>query len=239
MSLATKVQRHYDDFADVYDARYSGHRGSEYHRHISDHIMNLLPDGGNLLDIGCGTGLFMDRYIGRGGSAVGVDISSGMVRHGRRSGIDGDFCVGTATMLPFRDDAFDAVSSILAFSYVPDPAAMIRESFRVLTPGGRLAICTLSRTLITSLVPIVYRVEERLGLKSVCVGDFGEHYYTNAEMAELLSDAGFEDVATSRCTFAHVSLADPVFEMVQKIEPFVERAVPYLAYNVCASGTKP
>ena len=79
-----KVQQHYDEIADIYDDRYDGHRGRSYHRHISDHVMSVLPKGGFLLDLGCGTGLFVQRYVEDGGQAVGLDISPGMVRHGRQ-----------------------------------------------------------------------------------------------------------------------------------------------------------
>jgi ubiquinone/menaquinone biosynthesis C-methylase UbiE len=234
-----KVQQHYDEVADVYDDRYDGHRGRSYHRHICDHVMSMLPGRGFLLDLGCGTGLFVQRYVEEGGRAVGLDISHGMVRHGRQRCPESGFCVGTADVLPFRDATFDALASLLAFSYVPDPAAMLRESYRVLAPGGRIAVCTLSRTVFTSIVPIAYHVGEKVGLKKVGVGDFDEHYYTNAEIAGLFREAGFEDVSVDRCSFAHLNLADPLFNLARKVEPFVEENLPYLAYNVCASGKKP
>ncbi|MFY9195530.1 MAG: ubiquinone biosynthesis protein UbiE, partial [Methanoculleus sp.] len=73
----------------------------------------------------------------------------------------------------------------------------------------------------------------------VGVGDFDEHYYTNGELAGLLEDAGFTDVSVTRCSFAHVNLADPIFALAQKVEPIIEEKLPYLAYNVCAAGKKP
>ena len=234
-----KVQQHYDEIADIYDDRYDGNRGKYYHGHISDHVMGVLPRGGLLLDIGCGTGLFVQRYVEEGGQAVGLDISPGMVRHGRQRCPASGFFVGTADVLPFKDATFDALASLLAFSYVPDPEAMLRECYRILKPGGRIAVCTLSRTVFTSIVPIAYQVGEKVGLKKVGVGDFGEHYYTNSEIARLFCKAGFEDVAVSRCSFAHLNLADPVFYLARKVEPFIEENLPYLAYNVCAGGKKP
>ncbi|MCT8337659.1 methyltransferase domain-containing protein [Methanoculleus sp. Afa-1] len=234
-----KVQQHYDEVADIYDNRYDGNRGRYYHGHISDHVMREIPKGGFLLDLGCGTGLFVQRYVDDGGQAVGLDISPGMVRHGRQRCPGSGFCVGTADVLPFKDATFDALASLLAFSYVPDPEGMLRECFRVLKPGGRIAVCTLSRTVFTSIAPIVYQMGEKVGLKKVGVGDFDEHYYTNAEIAELFKAAGFESVSVSRCSFAHLNLADPVFNLARKVEPFVEEKLPYLAYNVCAGGKKP
>jgi len=234
-----KVQRHYDEIADIYDDRYGGRRGRSYHQHISDHVMSVLPKGGFLLDVGCGTGLFVKRYIREGGQAVGLDISPRMVIYGRQRCPESGFCVGTADVLPFQDETFDALASLLAFSYVPDPEAMLAESYRVLKPGGRIAICTLSRTVFTSIVPVIYQVGEKVGLKKVGVGDFGERYYTNTEIAGLLDDAGFTDISVGRCSFAHLNLTDPIFTLARKVEPIIEERLPYLAYNVCAAGKKP
>lgn len=234
-----KVQQHYDEIADIYDDRYDCQRGRCYHRHISDHVMRMLPKGGFLLDLGCGTGLFVERYVEEGGRAVGLDISPGMVRHGRQRCPESEFCVGTAEVLPFQDATFDALASLLAFSYVPDPEAMLAESYRVLKPGGRIAICTLSRTVFTSIVPLIYQLGEKIGLKEVGVGNFDERYYTNSELAGLLEDTGFADIEVSRCSFAHLKLADPIFSLARRVEPFIEENLPYLAYNVCAAGKKP
>ena len=70
-----KIRRHYDTVADTYDHHYDHHRGKKYHTHLSNHLIKALPAGGNLLDIGCGTGLFVEKYIQKGGSGTGIDIS--------------------------------------------------------------------------------------------------------------------------------------------------------------------
>jgi ubiquinone/menaquinone biosynthesis C-methylase UbiE len=234
-----KIQQHYNEFANIYDDRYDSPRGKIYHQHLCNHLIKRLPNKKILLDIGCGTGLFMNQYVVGGGRAVGIDISSGMVHHGRQRCPENEFCIGTANMLPFQDATFDAITSLLAFSYIPDPDTMLRESYRVLKPGGQIAICTLSRTVLTSIVPLAYRIGEQLKIKSVCVGDFGEHYYTNDEMTSLLLKAGFKKISVSRCTFAHIGLADPIFKLTRMVEPIIEEKFPSLAYNVCVTGQKP
>jgi len=111
-----KIRRHYDTVADTYDSHYDHHRGKKYHTHLSNHLMKALPRGGTLLDIGCGTGLFVEKYIKNGGTATGLDISEKMVARARNRCTTCDFVVGTGEKLPFADSSFDAISSVLVFS---------------------------------------------------------------------------------------------------------------------------
>ncbi len=132
------MAEHYDEVAPVYDLRYNTSCGRVYHRHICRHMLDWIPRGKFLLDLGCGTGLFMRRYGELGGTAVGLDISRGMVEAAREQGRWFEYLVGTAEVLPFRTGTFEAVSCVLAFSYLGNPAWMLREAYRVLKPGGSL-----------------------------------------------------------------------------------------------------
>ena len=237
--MTEKVRRHYDEMAEVYDRRFDQGSGRSYHAHISEQVMDWLPLGGRLLDIGCGTGLFVERYCERGGRAVGLDLSPKMIERARDRCAEADWTVGTAEALPFRDDTFDAVSSLLAFSYFRDPDRMLGEVLRVLRPGGRLALCTLGRNFLTAGLPAIHTLGELARVRQVGMGSFGERYYTERQMAELFTRAGLTDVQVKRCSFAHLNLAPPVYELARKVEPMVERRLPYLAYNVVASGRKP
>jgi ubiquinone/menaquinone biosynthesis C-methylase UbiE len=234
-----KIQEHYDTIADIYDLHYDQRRGRCYHSHLSTHIMDVLPKGGKLLDIGCGTGLFVKRYIENGGSAIGIDVSRKMIERAQHRCINCDYMVGTGERIPFCDNSFDAVSSLLVFSYVKDPESMLRESYRVLKAGGGIAICTLGKKLITRGIPVIYQIGEKIRVKHVVVKDFGERYYDSDEMSELFIQAGFSDIRVKWCSFAHINMIDPLFLLAQKIEPFVEKSVPQLAYNICVSGKKP
>jgi len=201
--------------------------------------MDYLEQGGLLLDIGCGTGLFIERYLTSGNCAIGIDISRGMITQARERCPLSEFIVGTAETLPFYENTFDAVTSLLAFSYIEKPDKMAADIYRILRPGGRLALCTLGKNFLTSIVPALYRIGEKMEIRRIGVGDFDERYYSEEEMNTILTGAGFVDVMVKRCSFAHVSLAPPIFKLAKKLEPFVEEKLPYLAYNICAMGRKP
>jgi len=233
-----KIRLHYDMVADTYDYHYDHRRGRKYHTHLSNHLMKALPEGGNLLDIGCGTGLFVEKYIQHGGQGTGLDLSEKMVAKARHRCPDCEFIVGTGEKLPFGDCSFDAVSSVLVFSYVRDPVAMLSEVYRVLEPGGSVALCTLGRKLITSGIPSLYKIGEKIRIKHVVMKDFGEHYYDEKEMNTLFDNAGFCNVDIKWCSFAHIDMIDPIFSLASKVEPFVEKSVPQLAYNIFVSAKK-
>ncbi|MEI8331079.1 MAG: methyltransferase domain-containing protein [Methanomicrobiales archaeon] len=234
-----KIQHHYDSIADVYDHHYDHHRGRSYHTHISSRLMRPLPSGGRLLDIGCGTGLFVEKFIRNGGTAIGLDISGKMISRACHRCPTSEFILGTGEKIPFHDSSFEAVASLLAFSYVKDPHAMLTESYRVLKPGGVISICTLGKKFLTRGIPKLYQLGEIMKVKHLVMKDFGEHYYDKNEMTGLFIEAGFLDVNVSWCSFAHIDMIDPLFYFAQRVEPFVEKRVPQLAYNICVNGIKP
>ncbi len=234
-----KIQQHYDEIADVYDLHYDHPRGRFYHTRISRHVMEALPRGGDLLDIGCGTGLFIEKYLRYGGTAVGIDLSRNMIGRARDRCSCSDFSLGTGERLPFRDNSFDAISSLLVFSYLRDPPAMLQEANRVLRPGGSISICTLGKKLLTCGIPVIYHISEKIRIRHVVMKDFGEYYYDEEEMGELFSDAGFCDIKVSWCSFAHIDMGDPLFHLARRVEPFIERRIPQLAYNICVDARKP
>lgn len=234
----SKIQSHYDSVAANYDARYDRDHGRQYYSHICSHVMTYLPVEGHILDLGCGTGLFGKRVIEKGCSLSGIDISKGMLNQAGIRCPEGNFIMGDVEALPYADETFDAVTSILAFSYFGNPEIVLGEVKRVLKPGGAFVICTLGKNLFTRAVPAYYKFGEKMGMKKIGVGDFGERYYTTAELVDLFSDAGLVDISCRRCSFAHINLSGPVYSLFRKMEPFVESHMPHFAYNICIKGRK-
>lgn len=94
-----------------------------------------------ILDVGCGGGWLVRELASRvpQGRAVGMDLSDEMLAHARRNSSsfrNAEFIVGSVDAIPRPPDSFDKAISVESSYYWPDPAAGIREIFRVLRPGG-------------------------------------------------------------------------------------------------------
>jgi ubiquinone/menaquinone biosynthesis C-methylase UbiE len=134
----TNSRTYYDDFSTGYE-RERGAGG--YHRLVDDLEMQVLRpfvEGARVLEVGCGTGLILDRLTQRASSACGVDLSPGMLRAARARGLD--VVLGSATQLPFADASFDLVCSFKVLAHVPDIRAALTEVARVTRPGGNMVL---------------------------------------------------------------------------------------------------
>lgn len=132
-----EVRRYYDDFS----ASYERERGHGYHQMVDEleaKIASRYARAARVLELGCGTGLILERVAGVAEKAVGVDLSEGMAQLARDRGLD----VRTASVcdLPFEDDEFDLTYSFKVLAHVPDVGAAIREASRVTRPGGHLLL---------------------------------------------------------------------------------------------------
>ncbi len=109
-----------------------------------------------VIDVGCGTGLLTEDLAARYESenVVGVDMSPHMLRAGRkRMGDRGPaLVVANAYALPFRDGAFDLVTSTLSYHWYLEPGRALREIHRVLAPGGWLVLATMATARFEGVV---------------------------------------------------------------------------------------
>jgi demethylmenaquinone methyltransferase/2-methoxy-6-polyprenyl-1,4-benzoquinol methylase len=105
--------------------------------------LDLRP-GERVLDLAAGTGVSTEELARSGATAVGLDISLGMLRQGRRVRPDVPLLAGDALALPFADGTFDAVTISFGLRNLVNPVAGLREMARVTRPGGRLVVCEFS-----------------------------------------------------------------------------------------------
>jgi arsenite methyltransferase len=108
-----------------------------------------LREGERVLDVGCGGGLdalVAALAVGDSGSVVGVDMTSEMIERAAESAAKAPcarvtFLEANAEDLPFPDDSFDVALSNGCLNLSAQKAELLAEVFRVLRPGGRLALC--------------------------------------------------------------------------------------------------
>jgi demethylmenaquinone methyltransferase / 2-methoxy-6-polyprenyl-1,4-benzoquinol methylase len=120
--------------------------------------------GDRVLDLAAGTGTSALSFTATGADCVACDFSLGMLRAGqsRRAGRPprggGRLApvAGDALRLPFRDEAFDAVTISFGLRNVASPGAALAEMRRVTRPGGRLVVCEFSTITIAPL-DMLYR----------------------------------------------------------------------------------
>ena len=114
-------------------------------------IEHLAPArGARILDVGCGTGasaLPAAEAVGPEGCVIGVDLAEDMLARARAKAslwglTNTEFRIGDMTGLDFPDASFDAVVSVFSVFFVPDMAAQVAELWRLVRPGGALAVTT-------------------------------------------------------------------------------------------------
>lgn len=133
------TRAYYDEFAARYEDRRGGRDPGGYHDLLDELELGFLErfaTGRDVLEVGCGTGLLLERMAGFARSAKGVDLSPGMLELARARGLD--VTVGSATELPFPDASFDVACSFKVLAHVPDIALALREMTRVVRPGGTI-----------------------------------------------------------------------------------------------------
>jgi SAM-dependent methyltransferase len=165
--------------------------------------------GRRILEVGCGAAAGARWLMTEGAEVVAVDLSTGMLRHAvaaaEASGVRPMLVQADAMALPFRDGVFDiAFTAFGAVPFVDDSAAMMREVFRVLRPGGRWVFSTSHpmRWIFPDdpgedgLVAVHSYFDRRPYVEFDAVGEptYVEHHRTLGDRIRELVGAGFRVV---------------------------------------------
>ena len=183
-------------------------------------VASLRP-GETVVDLGSGGGFdcfLAAKAVGGTGKVIGVDMTPDMLSKARSNaekiGADNvDFRLGEIENLPIADNTADIIMSNCVINLSPDKQDVYKEAFRVLKPGGRLAI---SDVLATAELPDI--IKNDLALVGACVGGAA----TIKTTKKLLGKTGFEDIS--------IELNDHSRELIREWDPGKsEKATDYVA----------
>jgi SAM-dependent methyltransferase len=140
----TEQRQHalYDAVAHEYDDVFPRHIAEHYIEKRTQLVKELLPFGGLVLDVGCGTGQLAAAIASEGFDVFGVDLSASMLAKARERGLAGTYSAITST-LPFADASFDLALTIATLHHLEIEervAATVREMGRIVKRGGYVVL---------------------------------------------------------------------------------------------------
>jgi arsenite methyltransferase len=156
-------------------------------------LLAKLQPGETVLDLGSGGGidvLLSARRVGPTGKAFGLDMTDEMLalaeENKRKSGLaNAEFLKGEIENIPLPDNSVDVIVSNCVINLSGDKDRVLQEAFRVLKPGGRLAI---SDVVVRGEVPD--EIRRNMELWVGCVAGA----LTDVDYREKLQTAGFEEI---------------------------------------------
>lgn len=167
------------------------------HEAVFDQLLDAagIVEGKRCLEIGCGGGRLLERVLAGGATtAAGLDHSATMLElsRGRNTASSNDGTLelrqGDASQLPWPDASFNCVMSANALFFIEQPAPVLAEIHRVLSPGGRVVIGTVPGPLPAA------------SLRNWWVYVWGSrmHVYDDETMRKMLADAGFSNISIAQ-----------------------------------------
>lgn len=144
----THMEEIFDDWPGRYEQWFKTPIGTLVKEYENELIMEMLDprQGEEILDAGCGTGIFTLSLLVAGAYVTGLEISLPMLLGAKKilAGYPFRSIQGDMTALPFLDHTFDKVISVTAIEFIEDAGHAIGEAFRVTKPGGCIVVATLN-----------------------------------------------------------------------------------------------
>jgi ubiquinone/menaquinone biosynthesis C-methylase UbiE len=152
-----------------------------------------LKPGETVVDLGSGGGFdcfLAAKQVGDTGKVIGVDMTPDMLSKARANAEkmqakNVEFRLGEIEHLPVADNSTDIIMSNCVINLSPDKLSVYRDAYRILKPGGRLAISD-----IVTIAPLPEEIQQNLALVSACVGGAA----TIDDTRDMLEKAGFVNI---------------------------------------------
>ncbi len=153
-----------------------------------------IQEGETVLDLGSGAGFdafLAAKQVGSTGRVIGVDMTHEMLAQARKNAKAGDYAnvefrLGEIENLPLPDNSVDVIISNCVINLSPDKGRVFEEAFRVLKPGGRLAVSD-----IVARAGMPENIQRDMALYTGCVAGAS----TVPDLETDLRNAGFRDIA--------------------------------------------
>lgn len=138
------VERHTKKMYDIYGKEYQRTREEKHKSRLYNEFLEvpcMIKAVGNikgkkLLDVGCGAGIHIKKYLKKGAKCWGIDLSKSMIEMAKKNCPTVDFKLGSMTKLPYKNSSFDVVTASLSIDYIEDLIPVFKEISRVLKKGG-------------------------------------------------------------------------------------------------------
>lgn len=236
--LNTAVERYYDTTLDLYEELWGEHvhhgfwdpgeapgSGGADRKKATDRLVTelvdfaRLPAGARVLDVGCGIGGPALHLAGALGCTVeGVTLSASQAARATEKAAEAGLAGRTrfqqldGLSTGFPDDSFDAVWAVESLMHIPDRPAFFAEMFRLLRPGGTLAIATWSQR------DGELSAEDEKVIKLILKHQVMPSFSSLEEHVRLGRAAGFSEVAFADWSKEVANSWDPEFAMIERFE---------------------
>jgi arsenite methyltransferase len=197
-----------------------------------------LQPGETVLDLGSGGGIdcFMAaKQVGDKGHVIGVDMTAEMIEKARANKSklkmeNVEFRLGEIEHLPVADGTVDVIISNCVINLSPDKAQVIREAYRVLKQGGRLAVSD-----IVTDGPLPREIQENMAAWYGCLAGAMDY----RDFQTLLEAAGFINVDIRPAVMQRSDLEGTLMETTCQCEGQVEGTTDRKAYFMVEGKLKP
>ncbi|MBN8657442.1 MAG: class I SAM-dependent methyltransferase [Anaerolineae bacterium] len=132
------LKLNYDQIASQYNQRYPATQTWERGQALLELAQQV--NAKTILEVGSGTGFWLNLLNQTGAAMYGLDYSMGMLQQAKRQPAPLSLSRGMGTQLPYRSSTFDLVYCVDAIHHFGNHRAFILEAYRLLKPGGALAV---------------------------------------------------------------------------------------------------